>query len=324
LNSAVTGQRPLYGIGTVARLSGIKPDTLRIWERRYGLGASHKAGNGRRMYTQTDLEHLQIVSRLVERGFRIGEIASMQRKTLAAMLEQAGDGASMPAPRPRALFIGHGLCSWLDRHPGCLSGLDSTLVQTDLDKISRDPSFTFERLDLLVVEKPAMTAGEALELLALRDRLGARACAVFYEFSSQRTLSQLHREDVGVAQLPLRTDTFAATLKRLVSSVEVGRGTRDAGDLVARQPRLFRDQELLQHAQQTSALACGCSRHLSDIIQSLVHFEEYSSQCAVESWNDAATHSCVYAYTNQARWLMEKALNTVLEEHSKHVENTAA
>ena len=29
--------RPLYGIGTVARLTGLKPDTLRVLERRYGL-----------------------------------------------------------------------------------------------------------------------------------------------------------------------------------------------------------------------------------------------------------------------------------------------
>ncbi|RCL44621.1 MAG: MerR family transcriptional regulator, partial [Halieaceae bacterium] len=35
--------RPLYGIGTVARLTGLKSDTLRVWERRYGLGASHKS-----------------------------------------------------------------------------------------------------------------------------------------------------------------------------------------------------------------------------------------------------------------------------------------
>ena len=31
--------RPLYGIGTVARLTGVKPDTLRIWENRR-LGAA--------------------------------------------------------------------------------------------------------------------------------------------------------------------------------------------------------------------------------------------------------------------------------------------
>jgi hypothetical protein len=29
--------RPLYGIGTVSRLTGIKADTLRVWERRYDL-----------------------------------------------------------------------------------------------------------------------------------------------------------------------------------------------------------------------------------------------------------------------------------------------
>ncbi|MFT7176173.1 MAG: DNA-binding transcriptional MerR regulator, partial [Halioglobus sp.] len=43
--------RPLYSIGTVARLSGIKADTLRVWERRYGLGASGKSAGGRREYT---------------------------------------------------------------------------------------------------------------------------------------------------------------------------------------------------------------------------------------------------------------------------------
>ncbi|MDC0972938.1 MerR family DNA-binding transcriptional regulator, partial [Luminiphilus sp.] len=44
--------RPLYGIGTVARLTGLKPDTLRVWERRYGLGASYKSASGRRLFTQ--------------------------------------------------------------------------------------------------------------------------------------------------------------------------------------------------------------------------------------------------------------------------------
>ena len=68
--------RPLYGIGTVARLTGLKSDTLRVWERRYGLGASYKSATGRRQYTQSDLDHLQLVSALVKQGVRIGEIAA--------------------------------------------------------------------------------------------------------------------------------------------------------------------------------------------------------------------------------------------------------
>ena len=80
--------RPLYGIGTVARLTGLKSDTLRVWERRYGLGASYKSPTGRRQYTQSDLDHLQLVSALVKQGVRIGEIAASDRKTLEMLLKQ--------------------------------------------------------------------------------------------------------------------------------------------------------------------------------------------------------------------------------------------
>ena len=80
--------RPLYGIGTVARLTGLKSDTLRVWERRYGLGASYKSATGRRQYTQSDLDHLQLVSALVKQGVRIGEIAASDRKTLEVLLDQ--------------------------------------------------------------------------------------------------------------------------------------------------------------------------------------------------------------------------------------------
>ena len=91
--------RPLYGIGTVARLTGLKSDTLRVWERRYGLGASYKSATGRRQYTQSDLDHLQLVSALVKQGVRIGEIAASDRKTLEVLLEQQYQPAtSKPLP----------------------------------------------------------------------------------------------------------------------------------------------------------------------------------------------------------------------------------
>ena len=70
--------RPLYGIGTVARLTGLKSDTLRVWERRYGLGASYKSPTGRRQYTQSDLDHLQLVSALVSKA---SGLARSQRRT---------------------------------------------------------------------------------------------------------------------------------------------------------------------------------------------------------------------------------------------------
>ena len=37
----------------------------------------------------------------------------------------------------------------------------------------------------------------------------------------------------------------------------------------------------------------------------------------MDNWRDAAVHSCIYAYTSQARWLMEKALDLVLQSHEE-------
>ncbi len=315
MTAAILETRPLYGIGTVARLTRTRPETLRIWERRYGLGASHKADNGRRLYTQTDLEHLQIVVSLVSQGFRIGEIASMERKTLEALQEQGG-GGSAPAKeaRPKVLFIGTGLCGWLDQHAGCLSNLDSRLLRADLDQADL-PDIAPGEAELVIVESGALSEGSIHRLVEFREALQPRAMLVFYEFSSQRWLAELDREGIHRDALPLTTENFASEIRKLLNAVEVDRGVADAGDLATPRSRLFNDAELQALRKQDSVLACGCTNHLSDIIQSLANFEEYSSNCSVENWSDAATHACVYAYTNQARWLMEKALQAVLEEH---------
>ena len=144
------------------------------------------------------------------------------------------------------------------------------------------------------------------------------ATLVLYEFSNTRWLSQLEATGIETAKLPLTTEAFSGLMRRLASTMEVERGFTDAGDLAAPRARLFTDAEVARHQQLESVLACGCSKHLSEIIQSLANFEQYSSSCSVENWQDAATHTCVYAYTNQARWLMEKALQAVLAEHAAH------
>lgn len=317
MTAATLETRPLYGIGTVARLTRVRPETLRIWERRYGLGASQKADNGRRLYTQTDLEHLQIVVKLVEQGFRIGEIASMERKTLEAMLEQGGGNHSARSEtKPRVLFVGTVLSGWLDQHPGCLTSLDSRLYRGTLESAAEELTGDLDPVDLLVVDCGAINAEQVEIIRMLKERVKARSALVFYQFSSQRSLSQLNIEGVSAAKQPLDTDTFATHMKRLQGTLDVERGVGDAGELAVPRGRIFKDSDLLKHREVASPLACGCTQHLSEIIQSLAAFEQYSSQCAVESWSDAATHTCVYAYTSQARWLMEKALQAVLDEHA--------
>ncbi len=313
--------RPLYGIGTVARLAGIKPDTLRMWERRYGLGASQKSATGRRQYTQTDLEHLQIISRLVNDGYRIGEIAPMQRKTLDAMLDKSGGGNREQAQgRPTITFVGSSLCDWVEDHPGIFSQMDCTLVRADLEESLDTSEEPLEQTQLLVLDVPGLNQARVEDIVALRDRVRAAAVLVFYQFSSQPVLTRLAELDISVDTQPLSVEKIAAGMRWLMASLERQRGNADAGDLVAPQPRLFSDKELVQLGAVEPVVDCGCNQHLSAIVQTVANFEEYSKSCSVESWQTAATHACVYAYANQARWLLEKALAAVLEEHEQHAE----
>lgn len=49
---------PTYNLKAVVQETGIKPDTLRAWERRYGLPAPDRSQGGHRLYSQRDIDTL--------------------------------------------------------------------------------------------------------------------------------------------------------------------------------------------------------------------------------------------------------------------------
>ena len=62
-----------YRIGTVSKLTGISPDTLRIWERRYEVVTPQRSAGGGRLYTTEDITRLKLIRRLVDKGDAIGD-----------------------------------------------------------------------------------------------------------------------------------------------------------------------------------------------------------------------------------------------------------
>ncbi len=310
--------RPLYGIGTVARLTGLKPDTLRVWERRYGLGASHKSDTGRRQYTQADLEHLQLVAALVKTGARIGEIAASERKTLEMLLRgQDRQGKlSVPPSKPRVIVIGDRLCDWLDEHQGCVANVNALLARVPLAELEleleqQDP------VDMLVVDCPTLSSANVARVTELAQALEVRRVVVVYQFGNERWLEELQARDVVTTAFPPDPAFLAYEISRSVTDKAVSLGESNLGELVATKPRQFNERELSAARNLKNTLDCECPRHITDLIRALAHFEEYSASCSVENWHDAAVHSCIYAYTGQARWLMEKALQAVLEERGE-------
>jgi MerR family transcriptional regulator, light-induced transcriptional regulator len=312
-------RRPLYSIGTVARLTGVKPDTLRVWERRYQLGASHKTPSGRRLFTQADLEHLQLVAALVASGTRIGDIASSGRRTLEILLRSRGKGPQrdIPVRKPRILFVGDALCDWLDEHQGCLVHVDALLARCTPSQLDISLVDAVGGIDGAVVECGAISVSTSAVLSVLATALDTSNILVLYRFSNARLLDELSQQGYTTASYPPDPAFLACHLTLSVAVKEASLGMETLGQLVQGKSRLFDEREVFEARGMRSALDCECPRHIADLVRALVTFEEYSAGCSVENWQEASVHACIYAYTMQARWLMEKSLMLVLEAHTE-------
>ena len=61
-----------FPVGVLAKRTGVTMDTLRAWERRYGVPAPARSAGGHRRYTPTDAERVLWLVRRISDGQRIG------------------------------------------------------------------------------------------------------------------------------------------------------------------------------------------------------------------------------------------------------------
>ena len=61
-------------IRTICAITGVKPITLRAWERRYGLVQPQRTPGGQRIYTDGDVERIRQVLALTREGVAIGQV----------------------------------------------------------------------------------------------------------------------------------------------------------------------------------------------------------------------------------------------------------
>ena len=96
---------PSFTIAAVERDTGLSKDVLRVWERRYGFPVPTRDGNGERVYTAAQVEHLRLIKRLMDQGYRPGKLMSMDRAELTGLgprRERRGQEADPTAEVPEA------------------------------------------------------------------------------------------------------------------------------------------------------------------------------------------------------------------------------
>lgn len=66
-----------FSVGAAARLTGLSPDLLRAWERRYRVVEPVRSAGGTRRYRESDVEKLRLMKAVVDAGHRIGDVAGL-------------------------------------------------------------------------------------------------------------------------------------------------------------------------------------------------------------------------------------------------------
>ena len=77
-----------HPIAVVAERTGLSPDVLRIWERRYQAVAPTRTAGGERLYTDADVERLRLLDAAVAAGRRIGRVAGLSTAELARLVDE--------------------------------------------------------------------------------------------------------------------------------------------------------------------------------------------------------------------------------------------
>lgn len=95
-----------HPIQVVARRTGLSADVIRAWEKRYDVVSPTRSASGRRLYSDADIERLQLLARATLSGHTIGQVAGLDAAALEALLDELDraetiQAAQEPAP-PRA------------------------------------------------------------------------------------------------------------------------------------------------------------------------------------------------------------------------------
>ena len=116
----------LLRIGELSRRSGVSPELLRAWERRYDLLRPTRSGGGLRLYSAADLERVRAMQRYLADGLAAAEAAALASRS-------AEPAPSAVAPENLRRELGDALLAFDE--PRGQTIVDSLLAAATLDTV---------------------------------------------------------------------------------------------------------------------------------------------------------------------------------------------
>ncbi len=290
-----------YRSGVAARLAGLPVETLRVWERRYGLSEPQRSARGQRLYTSAQVRRLGLIKQLVDQGHPIGALARLPLEQLQQLAEPIDPGQSL---RPiRVAVVGAGLGRQLAAGGRAILALDVRRACARLEEA--ETALQGAGAEVLLVELSELDDSALPLVAAARAAAGADAVVVLYRFCASATIRHLRAQGCLVARAP----SDMAEVVLLCHAALPGKRQQAAPRVAERgaAPR-FDEQALNLIAVASNNVACECPRHLAEILLMIGSFERYSAQCGARNPADAALHVELGQVAGQARDLLESAL----------------
>jgi len=123
------GPNELLRIGELSKRSGVSPELLRAWERRYGLLRPQRSPGGLRLYAPEDLERVRAMQRHLADGLAAAEAAAL---------------ASRARPEKEAAAAAPVAAALRDELREALDGFDEPTAQGVIDRLLA--TLTMDRL----------------------------------------------------------------------------------------------------------------------------------------------------------------------------------
>jgi DNA-binding transcriptional MerR regulator/methylmalonyl-CoA mutase cobalamin-binding subunit len=131
-------KKHIYPIRYVAQRTNLTPHVIRAWEKRYQAVVPHRTPKNRRLYSEDDVQRLQLLKKITEAGHNISQVASLDPSDLLGLAHQ--ERLSVPGMRANRAKQAQPMA--VDDHlKNCLSAvmdLDSESLERCYDRAAID------------------------------------------------------------------------------------------------------------------------------------------------------------------------------------------
>lgn len=310
-----------FQIGAVSRLTGVQVDTLRMWERRYGVVEPSRAPGNHRLYGQSDIIRLTLIKQLVDRGNAISTVANLPETELRDRLNlhaQVEDKIIQSENPCRIIVFGDVLPITLDSNLNQarrteLAGIEIIGMYTQRSEFEQSVKSYEVPPDVLVLDYPSIHPETLDEIQSLTNLCGAKHTIIVYGFASQQAIQLLERLSINLLRPPVNALQLRDACLAFFAGNKGSQEQAERTEFRALPARIFDNAELAIIATASTTVKCECPHHLVDLVFKLVSFEAYSAECENRSEQDAVLHSQLRQTTAKARALIEGALQEVVE-----------